>query len=45
MDKPKPIDFGYDMKYGWPDKEKRQAYRKAMAEYQKYLYSKIVTKQ
>ena len=42
MEKPKPADYGYDDKYGWPDKDKRQAYRHAMSEYQKYLYKNLI---
>lgn len=40
MNKPKPTDFGYTNKYGWPDHVKLQAYRKAMSEYQKFIYTR-----
>lgn len=37
--KPKPKDFGYSKKYGWPDKDKLQKYRHAMSLHQKYIYN------
>ena len=38
MEKPNPKDFGYTRRYGWTDKIKLQAYRRAMSEYQKIIY-------
>lgn len=43
MKKPRPKDFGCKGGFNdWPDKESKQRYQSAMAEYQKYLYSKIL---
>ena len=45
MEKPKPKDFGYHKRWGWPDKEKLQKYRHAFAQYQKEVYQEsLITK-
>lgn len=43
MKKPQPKDYGFDTEYQtWPDKVKRQKYRHAMSEYQKFLFAQSI---